>query len=388
MDMTPNKPENKSLVKKETKDLNKRNKQKKEILVLNNTDSLSMIEDVVEEYEHKSLRNSSFIESALRANAIAHLRNNLKKEFVELVSQSLMGTRLGFKADKNNYSIEIIKNCLIETALYGVHWTGNEFNIIAGNSYITKEGYQGLFRRHPDVTDMKVDFGIPRHEQNGRAIVPSKCSWKYKEIEDSIKSDIPVNVFQKSDDAAIGKAERKILHRAWQRITGNSLPDGDIVDTVITQKYNNYSVRNAQNKEIEIPDNVNVTHGFKDEPTLLNNGDAEGKTDSKSSSEISEFEKKIEQLSVNFNSRKLTMLEIDQFSKAISIIAKQYPIDEDKIAKVFNCSNFSNINKDLKSQYLDAFLCWADFEYMPEQIDGHFITEKMKKDLSEFTGSK
>ncbi|MFK5282891.1 hypothetical protein ACI3PL_25325, partial [Lacticaseibacillus paracasei] len=56
---------------------------------------------------------------------------------------ALQGNRLGFKTDKDKsggYPESVVKNCLIEAVLLGIQPTGNQFNIIAGNMYPTKEG--------------------------------------------------------------------------------------------------------------------------------------------------------------------------------------------------------------------------------------------------------
>ena len=76
------------------------------------------------------------------AKSIETLKTLLTPEYMHPIMQ-LQGNRLGFKTDKDKgsgYPVDVVKNCLIEAVLMGLQPYGNEFNIIAGNTYPTKEG--------------------------------------------------------------------------------------------------------------------------------------------------------------------------------------------------------------------------------------------------------
>jgi len=84
-----------------------------------------------------------FEKAFLIASAVQELKLELTAEYMKPI-MGLQGNRLGFKTDKDNaggYTEAIVKNCLIEAVLTGVQPFGNQFNIIAGNMYITKEGF-------------------------------------------------------------------------------------------------------------------------------------------------------------------------------------------------------------------------------------------------------
>src|SRR5215204_5340477 len=92
---------------------------------------------------------NGFEKAYLIANAIAELKSLLTPEYMKPIMQ-MQGNKLGFKTDKDKdggYPEAIVKNCLIEAVLMGVQPFGNQFNIIANNTYITKEGYGYLLSK-------------------------------------------------------------------------------------------------------------------------------------------------------------------------------------------------------------------------------------------------
>ena len=57
-----------------------------------------------------------------------------------------------------------------ETVLRGVRIVGNEFNIISGRPYITKEGFSRLVREWPGLTELRLMPGVPATQAN-RALI-------------------------------------------------------------------------------------------------------------------------------------------------------------------------------------------------------------------------
>lgn len=164
------------------------------------------------------------------ANATVELRALLTPEYMKPI-MALQGNRLGFKTDrddKGGYAEEIVKNCLIEAVLTGVQPHGNQFNIIAGNMYVTKEGFGHLLRG----VKYKIIPGLPRINQDRTsAAVLVKIKWTKGSEESEEEMEIPVkmNSFM-GTDAVLGKATRKA--RAWlfNTINGTEVADGDAVD--------------------------------------------------------------------------------------------------------------------------------------------------------------
>jgi len=168
------------------------------------------------------------------AYAAGELKVLLSKEYMKPI-MALQGNKLGFKTDKdtaNGYPEETVKNCLIEAVLTGVQPFGNQFNIIAGNCYITKEGFGYLLKNYRGLS-YEIIPSLPRinQDKSGAAIV-MKVEWTLNGVTKERSLDIPVkmNSFM-GTDAVIGKATRKA--RAWlfNTINDSEIADGDVTDT-------------------------------------------------------------------------------------------------------------------------------------------------------------
>ena len=162
------------------------------------------------------------------ADAIAALKELLKKPEYMKPIMALQGSRLGFKTDKDKtggYSEEVVKECLIDAVLSGVQPTGNQFNIIAGNMYITKEGFGYLLGKMQGF-EYTITFELPRIKDGSAAIV-AVIEWQGK----SKKMDIPIRVNSgMGTDAVIGKATRKARAWLYNSIAGTEFGDGDVTD--------------------------------------------------------------------------------------------------------------------------------------------------------------
>ncbi len=167
------------------------------------------------------------------ADGISKLKEILNKEYMKPI-MALQGNRLGFKTDKDatgGYSEEIVKNCLIEAVLTGVQPYGNQFNIIAGSCYITKEGFEPLLARIPSLSYEIIPM-LPRiNTEKTSAAIVMKIKWTYQGVSNEREIDFAIKVNQyMGADAVIGKAERKA--RAWlfKTIKGVEIGDGDTTD--------------------------------------------------------------------------------------------------------------------------------------------------------------
>jgi hypothetical protein len=168
------------------------------------------------------------------AKSIEVLKELLTPEYMAPI-MNLQGNRLGFKSDKDKsggYPMEQVKNCLIEAVLMGLQPFGNEFNIIAGNTYATKEGVGRLLATWKGLQYSLV-CGVPKPNQDGKsAVVDVKIKWtinnesKEEIIPISIKMDAYTSV-----DAMVGKATRK--GRAWllSAISGIEITEADVTDS-------------------------------------------------------------------------------------------------------------------------------------------------------------
>jgi len=171
---------------------------------------------------------SSFRRTLTLASAIGELRSLLTPKVMEPV-MNLQNTSLGFKTDKNpgGYPLDVVRDCLIEACLKGVYPVGNEFNIIAGQCYITKEGMGHLLRDIPGLS-YTITPGIPRGHGDNGAITPMLVEWTYGGKENRKELHVPTRVNRMMGvDAILGKATRKARAWLYATITGQEIGDGD-----------------------------------------------------------------------------------------------------------------------------------------------------------------
>lgn len=175
-----------------------------------------------------------FERAYLIANATAELKTILTPEYMKPIMQ-LQGNVLGFKTDKDNnggYSEAAVKNCLIEAVLTGLQPYGNQFNIIAGNMYPTKQGLGFLLSNYQGLS-YEIIPELPRiNSNNTSAAIVMNISWSLNSSERKerkIEIPIKVNKFM-GTDAIIGKATRKARKWLYETLTGSEISDGDVQD--------------------------------------------------------------------------------------------------------------------------------------------------------------
>lgn len=188
---------------------------------------------------------NSIENSLIVANAIGFLRESLTPEIMAPI-MALQGSKLGFKTDRDvvknpstgkyekgpGYPFEIVKDCFTEMSLIGLLPTGNMWNIIAGNAYITKEG--GTYLLKNLVPGLKYAIMFPEVNQSDdkkTANVKANIKWELNGEKREENIDFPV----KSDayttfDSLIGKADRKAKVWLYNQVSGLNISDGDIED--------------------------------------------------------------------------------------------------------------------------------------------------------------
>jgi hypothetical protein len=179
------------------------------------------------------------------ANAMNTLRNllddDLMKEFLKL-----QGSPLGFKTDKDRdggYSVDVVREVLIEATIKGFELTNNQTNVIGARFYPTKEGFEGMFKRLSQrglFSDLRMTQSVPKMVGE-EAHVSCTAAFKFRKTnteewksmlipaqgEPALVISIRVNKGQGSD-AILGKAKRKTLARIYELITGTEITDGDV----------------------------------------------------------------------------------------------------------------------------------------------------------------
>src|SRR5690606_34273734 len=109
-----------------------------------------------------------FERAYLVATAIGQLKELLTPEYMAPIMQ-LQGNKLGFLSNKDKtggYPEPIVKNALIEATLMGLEPYGNQWNLIAGNMYPTKEGIGSILNKWNGL-DYTIIPGIPEVRPDG-----------------------------------------------------------------------------------------------------------------------------------------------------------------------------------------------------------------------------
>lgn len=183
------------------------------------TTDLVELEQVADRYSPVVMQSLPRFERMLKlAEGMGELRSRLMPLMGAVLP--LAGSALGFKTDKS-YPPETICECLIEATMRGVYPVGNEWNIISGRCYITKEGYTRLVRELPGLTDLRLMPGVPKILPGG-AVVPFKASWRLDGKAHTIERQIPVRLNTgMGADGALGKATRKMLAAIYAQCTGS-----------------------------------------------------------------------------------------------------------------------------------------------------------------------
>jgi hypothetical protein len=176
--------------------------------------------------------------AALLAEGIHALQRAVTGEILTCLAR-LQGSRLGFLTDRDDqggYAPDVLRRVLVEALLRGLYPVGNEFNILAGNLYITQAGYARLVRELPGLTDLEIVPGLPV-VRDGQTCVRVAARWKYHGAPGQLSDGDgkPGRVFairvnaKMGVDAVAGKAIRKALKAVYDQLLGAafSLPDPD-----------------------------------------------------------------------------------------------------------------------------------------------------------------
>ena len=177
------------------------------------------------------------------AIVITKLRAVMTDDIMKQVFMPLQGQKIGFRTDKN-YPVDVVRNCIIDGAANGLLPTGNQFNIIAGNMYPTKEGYTALLAKLK-ASPMKLVYSFEFDaEATAKSSDPNyvaiPCKISYKTASEEMKGAFRYIAMVKSNGATSttdqlrGKAERKAKKAFYEFLTGIDLGDADVEDAQAT----------------------------------------------------------------------------------------------------------------------------------------------------------
>ncbi len=196
------------------------------------------------------LMEGNFARTIAYGLAVAELREALNEKVMKALMK-LKNSKMGFRTDEGPktgvYSMEVVRDAVIEAATLGLQCVGNQFNILGGNMYVTKEGFTFLLRQlvrqgrlegmrfvyHPAEIKESSTQGVSRSgevyqkiEREGLVKVEVSCVWDGKRVEECLEFVIRVNAGM-SQDAVLGKAERKAKAWLFNFLTDQAISDGE-----------------------------------------------------------------------------------------------------------------------------------------------------------------
>lgn len=191
------------------------------------------IDRLADQYRaHSAEVTGKFRRALMLAEAMRQITGAISAPMMDLI-MGLMNSQLGFLTDRDPsrpgksgqvqpYHPEVVKRCFVESVLLGLNPIGNEWNIISGKVYVTKEGMSRLVREVPGLSDLDLDFNVPKPAGQSKVTVDVSASWRLDGTPHTAKFEIPIKSYgTDTDDLLLGKAERKALHRIYRRLVGS-----------------------------------------------------------------------------------------------------------------------------------------------------------------------
>lgn len=197
----------------------------------------SKLADTLDKLTESGLACSNMTNNFTKAFTVARCVSQLKQALTPAVMEPIMelqSSPLGFRTDrdtKGGYDLATVKEVLIEAVMAGLMPCGNQFNIIGGRMYPTKEGFTYLLGQIADLS-YTINQGVPV-SKNGGAIVHTEILWS-RDVTGASRPckkvlDIPVRVNNGMGvDAILGKADRKAKCWLYNNLTGKTLNDGEV----------------------------------------------------------------------------------------------------------------------------------------------------------------
>jgi len=202
---------------------------------------LKLDELAIKYNEGLSVTKAPFSAAIQTASAMNDLRELMTEDVMSPMMQ-LMNSPLGFLTDRDPnktdregkrqdpYHWKVVRDCLIEGMLRGFAPVGNELNIIASRFYAAKSGLRRRVTQFPGIADFRDAYDVPRSSDKG-AIVKCRATWQIDGKTHEIEREFAIKGYPSTLlDAYVGKAERKLLHAVFQRLTGQNIPAGEVTD--------------------------------------------------------------------------------------------------------------------------------------------------------------
>ena len=134
----------------------------------------------------------------------------------------------------------------------GLAPTGNQFNIISGNCYPTKEGYTNLLKKIG--VEYKIEILPNTSQDNSYAIMPCRVTYTYGTAK-NVKWDKDIVIPKKGNenyDLLAGKANKRIKQALYEYLTGTDWGYSD--DEIVVEAAN----RPAQQQQPQVQPQAQV----------------------------------------------------------------------------------------------------------------------------------
>lgn len=187
---------------------------------------------------------SHFRRQILLATAADQIRSKLTDELLDLFCK-LQDSPLGFKTDrgpgsKNKpYDRDVVRECLVQAFTMGAYASGNEFNILFGQCFLTLAYWK---RRVEEIPGIAGPDGLPRPRMvvappvidKGKATCLVCCDWTLNgkpgrligtNGQPGVTFPVVMNTQGPVDNAATGKASRQGYKAVYELIKGGYSSD-------------------------------------------------------------------------------------------------------------------------------------------------------------------
>lgn len=210
-------------------------------------DTCNKIADVVREGQLALVGGGEQFDRTFAMAAAMRQLNELITDAMMADIMELQGSTLGFRTDKDKtggYPVNVVRPCFIEATLNGAQSVDNEWNILVGKAYYTKNFFMRKVQEFEGLTNLLYSHGaVETH--GGNAFVDYVASWELngaqmelKKIRKTLASGAPfddrlvvrVNEGMKHD-GIIGKADARMF-RAIYAMIANYVPAGGDVDAI------------------------------------------------------------------------------------------------------------------------------------------------------------
>lgn len=192
-------------------------------------DKIRNIDDNLQDFQ-KSLYIASYLQQIYEL---------IPRDTINLC-RNLMNKGIGFKTDRKDYDDDTIRDCMVQAMIHGFRVHGNEFNILGGNFYATKEGLERVVKTYPTLK------GEPEIEIRGSTRSKETRNWRfvfnyhfeYKsgkkdtgQLSFIVRGTAGKSNYEVPYEAVEGKALRKCYKALYNRLNRNfSIKDTDDIE--------------------------------------------------------------------------------------------------------------------------------------------------------------